>query len=108
MGVGAQHQNANVERAIQTIHNSAQAMMMHVAIHWPDEYNVKLWPFALNYATWLHNHIPRKNNHLSPLEIYCRVKQDCAYLRRAKVFSCPTYVLDPKLQNGKKIPKWKP
>ena len=40
--------------------------------------------------------------------VYCGVKQDCAYLCRAKVFGCPTYVLDPKLQNGKKIPKWKP
>ena len=81
---------------------------MHVAIHWPDEYNVKLWPFALNYATWLHNHIPRKDNHLSPLEIYCGVKQDCAYLCRAKVFGCPIYVLDPKLQNSKKFPNGNP
>ena len=27
-------------------------------------------------------------------------------LRRARVFGCPTYVLDPRLQDGKKIPKW--
>ena len=27
-------------------------------------------------------------------------------LRRARVFGCPTYVLEPRLQDGKKIPKW--
>ena len=28
--------------------------------------------------------------------------------RRAHVFGCPVYVLEPKLQDGKKIPKWNP
>ena len=36
-GVGAHHQNAIAERGIQTVHNSARAMMLHLAIHWPDQ-----------------------------------------------------------------------
>ena len=28
--------------------------------------------------------------------------------RRAHVFGCPVSVLEPKLQDGKKIPKWEP
>jgi hypothetical protein len=33
---------------------------------------------------------------------------NCEFLRRAKVFGCPVYVLEPGLQDGKKIPKWEP
>ena len=29
-------------------------------------------------------------------------------LARAHIFGCPVYVLDPALQDGKKIPKWNP
>ena len=66
--VGAQHQNVAAEHAIQTVHNLARAIILHMAIYWPDEYNVKLWPFVLNYATWLYNPIPRKDNDLSPIK----------------------------------------
>ena len=33
-GVGAQHQNAMAERAIQTIMYMARTFMLHVALHW--------------------------------------------------------------------------
>ena len=29
-------------------------------------------------------------------------------LRNGKTWGCPTYVLDPKLQDGKKLAKWSP
>jgi hypothetical protein len=76
-------------------------------IHWPDEYNSWLWPFALLYVVWLYNHTPKITG-AAPIEIFCSVKTSCEYLRRAKVFGCPVYVLDPCLQDGKKIPKWEP
>ena len=44
----------------------------------------------------------------SPAEVFCGTKIGCRPLRRLKVFGCPTYVLDPRLQDGKKIPKWEP
>jgi hypothetical protein len=31
---------------------------------------------------------------------------NCEFLRRAKVFGCHVYILEPWLQDGKKIPKW--
>jgi hypothetical protein len=82
-------------------------MLLHLQIHWPDEFDTKLWPFALSYAAWLYNHIP-KSNGLAPIEIFCGTRTSCDYLRRARVFGCPVYVLDPRLQDGKKIPKWEP
>ena len=36
-GVGAHHQNANAERAIQTVSYWARAMMVNAAIHWPEK-----------------------------------------------------------------------
>jgi hypothetical protein len=106
-GVGAHHQNAHAERAIGIVTTSARAMLLHLQIHWPDEFDTKLWPFALSYAAWLYNHIP-KSNGLAPIEIFCGTRTSCDYLRRARVFGCPVYVLDPRLQDGKKIPKWEP
>lgn len=106
-GSGAHHQNPHAERAIGTVTASARAMLIHVQIHWPDEYDTRLWPLALDYAAWLYNHTPKRNC-LSPVEIFCKTRTGCDYLRRAKVFGAPVYVLDPRMQNGKKIPKWEP
>jgi hypothetical protein len=106
-GVGAHHQNAVAERAIQTVTSMARAMLLHLKIHWPDEYNTRLWPFALQYAAWLYNYTPQRNA-TAPIEVFSRQMTNCEFLRRAKVFGCPVYVLDPRMQDRKKIPKWEP
>ena len=107
-GVGAHHQNGVAERAIATIIGRARAMILHAAIHWPGETHTDLWPLAIDYAVYLWNHTPHMESGMSPIELFCRLKQDCGVLRNAKVWGCPTYVLDPKLQDGKKLPKWQP
>ena len=104
---GAHHQNPHAECAIGTVTNSAHVMLMHVQIHWPNEYDTHLWPLALNYATWIYNHTPKRNG-LTPIEIFCGTTTGCDYLHHVKVFGAPVYVLDPCLQDGKKIPKWEP
>ena len=43
---------------------------------------------------------------MSAEDIFSNTHGGLTQLRRARVFGCPTYVLDPKLQDGKKIPKW--
>ena len=46
---------------------------------------------------------------MSPLEIFSGTKADSyARLQRTHVWGSPVYVLDPKLQDGKKIPKFNP
>ena len=105
---GTHFQNGVAEPAIQTVTWKARVMMIHAALHWPDEFDENLWPFALSYAAWVYNHTPRLDSHLSPNEIFCGVRNNCKHLRRAKVWGAPTYVLDPKLQDGHKIPKWRP
>ena len=107
-GVGAHHQNGVAERAIATIIGRARAMILHAAIHWPGENHTDLWPMAIDYAVFLWNHTPHIETGLSPIEIFCRSRMDYGVLRSAKVWGCPTYVLDPTLQDGHKLPKWKP
>ena len=107
-GVGAHHQNGVAENAVKTITFMARTMMMHQLIHWPDEFGANLWPFAMTHACYIWNHTPRSRTGLSPYELFTGVK-DPHYLgiKRSRVWGCPVYVLDPTLQDGKKIPKWK-
>lgn len=108
--VGAHHQNGVAEANIGRVQRMARAMLLHMRLHWPDEFSADLWPFALDYAVYIYNHVPSKGKPgvPSPAEFFCGTKIGCRPLRRLRVFGCPAYVLDPRLQDGKKIPKWEP
>eukprot|EP00977_Amphora_coffeiformis_P012523 scaffold3088_cov115-Amphora_coffeaeformis.AAC.1 len=79
----------------------ARAMLLHLRLHWPDEFLPDLWPFALDYAVYIYNHVPRKGKAgtPSPIEFFCGAKVGCRPLRHLRVFGCPSYVLDPRLQD---------
>eukprot|EP00956_Cyclotella_meneghiniana_P016313 scaffold25755_cov49-Cyclotella_meneghiniana.AAC.1 len=87
-GVGAKFQNGVAERGIQTVSSMAKADMFHAMLHWPGRKFIDMWPLAMQYAVWVHNRLPF---HL----------MDMALPPRSYV-----YVLDPRLQDGKQIPKW--
>ena len=82
--------------------------MLHVAYHWTQHASIKLWPMAINYAVWEFNHLPRDDTGLCPDEMWSQCRTTHDDLRRAHVWGCPVYVLEPELEDGKKIPKWKP
>lgn len=107
-GVGAQHQNAKAERAIQTVMWMARSFMLHVSMHWSERGvdDIALWGFAVKHATWLYNRIPNRYTGVTPLELLTKTKADHRDLSRTHVWGCPVYVLDPALQDNKKIPKW--
>jgi len=108
-GVGAHHQNGVAERSIQTITKLARAMMLHATLMWPDSANLELWPFAMDHAVYLYNHMPRPDTFKAPIELFSKTAfSDYTHLHRLHVFGCPVYVLDPKLQDEKKLPKWNP
>jgi hypothetical protein len=107
-GVGAKHMNGIAERNIKTVAQLARANMLHLAHHWPQQADLKLWPQAVDYATWVFNNLPNMDSGLSPNELWTSMRADDTLLRRAHVFGCPVYVLDAALQDGKKIPKWAP
>ena len=107
-GVGAHHQNGVAERNIKTVAQWARACMLHAATHWPARFSIRLWPLALAYAVWVFNRLPQRDTGLCPNEIWSGSRCGHEDFRRAHVFGCPVYVLDPRLQDGKKIPKWDP
>ena len=67
---------------------------------------MRLWPFALTHAAHLWNILPNEKNGLSPTEVFSSTKMDNSTLRSERTWGCPVYVLNPKLQDGKKMPKW--
>lgn len=108
-GVGAKHQNAHAERTIQTISYWARTFMVHAALHWPSDGadSVRLWAFAVQHAAWLYNRLPNKHlNWKSPLEVFTKTKSDHRDLLRSHVWGCPAFVLEAKLQDGQKLPKF--
>jgi hypothetical protein len=107
-GVGAQHQNAEAERAIQTIMYMARSFMIHAALNWGEDGSddITLWSFAVDHAAWLYNRIPQRFSGITPIEMVTQCKSDHRDLMRAHVWGCPVYVLEASLQDGKKLPKW--
>lgn len=82
-------------------------MLLHCSLHWPAEFSPDLWPFAVDYACWVYNHTPGDCG-FSPIELLSGTRVPCILLDRLRVWGCPAYVLDPRLQDGHKIPKWEP
>ena len=107
-GVGAHHHNTQAERAIRTIMSIARTMMIHSGIYWPDVATSTLWPMAVKHACHLFNHVPNHTTGLSPTDIFTRTRWPQKKFLDMHVWGCPVYVLEKSLQDGKKIPKWKP
>ncbi len=106
-GVNNHSQNGIAERNIRTICDRARTMLLYAIQHWPSVVGLDLWPFALKLAVDVHNATPGPSG-LSPEEIFSRQKARPDRLLDFHTFGCPVYVLDPRLQQGNKIPKWQP
>ena len=107
-GVGAHHHNAQAERSIRTIMTISRTMMMHAGIHWPEMAKASLWPMAVRYACYLWNHVPDPTTGLSPSDLFTKTRWPQKNLHHCHVWGCPVYVLNKKLQDGMKLPKWEP
>ena len=108
-GVGAHFQNGVVERHLASIFYLARSCMLHQLLHWPEAFDLALWPFALEHAVFLWNNMPHGRNHLSPVELFTGIKSHSyEAISRARVWGSVCYVLDPRLQDGFKLPKFKP
>ena len=86
----------------------ARSFMIHVGLHWSGDGSddLGLWSFAVDHAAWLYNRIPQQKSGITPLELLTGHRTDYSDLRHGHVWGCPVFVLDAKLQDGKKLPKW--
>ena len=106
--VGAHHSNGTAERAIGTISSITRALLHHQALHWPEVADPALWPFAADHATRLTNCIPDLESGLQPVSALTKTTFPRHHYSHFHVWGCPAYVLDGKLADGKKLPKWSP
>ena len=106
-GVNAHHQNGVAERSILTVSNMARAMLLHASMRWKQGIDSSLWPMAVNYATHVYNHLPNEHG-IAPADIFTGTTVPRHKLRDLHVWGCPVFVLDPKLQQGQKLPRWQP
>jgi hypothetical protein len=105
-GTNAHHQNGVAERSIQIISNMARSMILHDSIHWKDGIDASVWPQAVAYAAHIYNNTPKDG--VCPAYIFTVSAVPRHHLMDLHVWGCPLYVLDPKIQQGKKLPRWEP
>ncbi len=55
---------------------------------------------------WIYNRVPNRQSGLTPLELLTKSKADHRDILRTHVWGCPAIVLEPQLQNDKKLPKF--
>jgi hypothetical protein len=106
-GVNAHHKNAIAERAIRTVSELSRALLLHASTHWPNGLDGTLWPMAVDHAVYLYNTLPNSHG-ICPADLFTGTTIPRHKLRELHVWGCPVYVLDPTLQQGKKLPRWQP
>ena len=86
----------------------ARTFMVHASLHWTERGSddISLWSFAVKHSVWVYNRVPNVRSGLTPLELVTRERSDYRDLLRCHVWGCPVFVLEAKLQNDQKLPKW--
>jgi hypothetical protein len=82
-------------------------MILHASVNWKDGVDASLWPMEVKYSVRVYNNTPG-DNAIFTADIYTGGTVPLHHLRDIHVWGNPVYVLDPKLQQGKKVPRWKP
>ena len=107
-GVNAHHKNAVAERSIRTVSECARALLLHSALRWKNgPITSDLWPFAVEHACYLYNRCPDSSNSC-PADRFLGSVLPRHKFKDLHTWGCPVYVLDPKLQQGRKLPRWEP
>ena len=99
--MNAHHKNGIAKRSIRTVSDCARAMILHASLHWKDGISNDLWPLAITHATHLYNNIPNHHN-IEAADLFTGSQIPRFKLKQFHVWGAPVYVLDPKLQQGKK------
>jgi hypothetical protein len=105
-GTNAHNQNGVAEREIQTISNLARSMILHASMHWKDGIDASILPLTVNNAIHIYNNTPDKR--VTPSDIFTGRTVPRHRLLDLHVWGCPVYVLDPQLQQGRRLPRWQP
>jgi hypothetical protein len=81
-------------------------MILHASMHWKDGIDASIWHMAVDHEIHIYNNTPNKG--LAPSEIFTGSTVPRNRLLDLHVWGCPVYVLDPQMQQGRKLPRWQP
>ena len=65
-----------------------------------------LWYFSFKHSVWVYNTVPNKRSGITLIKILTNTNSNHRDLRRAHVWGCPVFVLEAKLKDDQKLPKW--
>ena len=104
-GVGTKNQDANAQRAIQTVIYMAISSIIPTSLHYSAAVaaNLSFWSFAVEHAAWLYTRSQQHKSGISPLEFATTNMSDHHDLLRSHISGCPVYVLKVTLQDGKML-----
>jgi hypothetical protein len=102
--VGSHWQNGLAKRYIGVLTQTARTLLLHAATRWPSVITEEFWPFAIRQACTFHNASIDPQTGFSPHHLFTGDPAPCR-LQDFRVFGCPVFVLDRKLQDGDSLPK---
>jgi hypothetical protein len=96
------HQNEVIEWAIQSIFNCQHALERGNWCY------LSVWTMMVQYAVHIiYNHTPK--NGVSPTDTFQWEHGPRRHLLdQHMLLGCPVYILDPKIQQEQKLPRWQP
>ena len=86
----------------------ACTFMIHSSLHWTEHGvdDLSLWSFSVNHSVWVYNRVPNQRSGINPIKMLTKTKSNHQDLSSAHVWGCPILVLESRLQDDHKIPKW--
>ena len=86
----------------------ACTFMIHSSLHWTEGGvdDLSLWYLSVKHSVWVYNWVPNQSSGITPIEMLTNTRSNHWELRRFHVWLCPVHVLEVKLQNYQKLPKW--
>ena len=106
--VNAHFQNGKAEKRIRDLRESARTMLLHAIARWPNATSVRLWPYAIRYASELRDQIADKRDGSCPLARFSG-SEVASNMKNFHTFGSPVYTLENDLATGSgMMPHWHP